>query len=617
MKLNLAKKILQLFKHLKLQTKLILSYILLIILPTLFIVNLLYNKSRNNIEESVVTYIRLYAAQVNYSIDNYIREIDSMIKTTFADYHAINILKNDDTAIFSQQPDLEDLKRFNYIENIIFRLFVQRPELKAIILIGSDGIPYSFKNLVIDYSALTAQPWFEQIKKSRRNLVISAAHEQNYIKNSIPEAATPVVVSLGRTINDGHGKPIGTIILNIDQKQLISFADIDSKNFDVNNYEVKIAVTDEYGNIIFDTLNQEERNFLSFDTLIKNSNNLSVQKILERQYHIIHNKSEYTKMPVFVLVPTNQLFSSMIEFSNMAMLIIAIGIACMVIISIMVSAYISNPLKQLEKTMKLVEKGDLNVTAQISSQDEIGSLARSFNIMISKIKEMVNTVYVAELREKQAQLSALQNQINPHFLHNTLESIRMKAIFNDDHEVAYMIKTLGKLFKFSLAKQDKTTTIKDELEHVKTYIELQNMRYNDKFELKVKLPNEMLESQIIKFIFQPIVENSIIHGFFNKELNCKITISGIIINNDIILRFEDNGVGIPEEKLQILNQKLAHPSYDKNINSKGHGIGLKNIRDRITLHYGEKYYLKLYSKLDKGTTVEICIPYKPKEDSHV
>src|SRR5690606_19428336 len=104
----------------------------------------------------------------------------------------------------------------------------------------------------------------------------------------------------------------------------------------------------------------------------------------------------------------------------------------------------------------LVEKGDLNVTAQISSQDEIGSLARSFNIMISKIKEMVNTVYVAELREKQAQLSALQNQINPHFLHNTLESIRMKAIFNDDHEVAYMIKTLGKLFKFSLAKQDKT-----------------------------------------------------------------------------------------------------------------------------------------------------------------
>ena len=237
-----------------------------------------------------------------------------------------------------------------------------------------------------------------------------------------------------------------------------------------------------------------------------------------------------------------------------------------------------------------------------NEKDEISIICSKFNIMCDNLEEYINKYYISKINEKNAEMKTLQSSINPHFLYNTLESIRMKAIINNDKEVARMIYMLAHLFRRQLKEKD-IITIKSELEYCDKFLELYKFRYANKIIYSVECEEDLLEKEVIKFILQPLIENYFVHGIRLENNDNKILIKIKHIEEFIIITIEDNGRGIEEEKLKMLNQKIKEEENDPQI------IGILNVNQRIKIKYGSIYGLKLESKEGIGTKITIKLPY--------
>ena len=299
------------------------------------------------------------------------------------------------------------------------------------------------------------------------------------------------------------------------------------------------------------------------------------------------------------IIPNDEIVSSSKTLRNQMYLLMLIVATLAYILAYFISSSSTKRITQLTRRMKRVQNGDLNAIIAASGKDEIGDLVENFNYMLKKIGDLAQNQYETGLEVKSAELKALQAQINPHFLYNTLDLISWTAIKNDVPEISSIVKSLARFYKVSLSKGKDIVTIREELEHVLLYVDIQNRRFDDSIKLIVNIAEELYEYSILKIILQPIVENSILHGIMEKE-DCSgtVSISGAFEDNDIILRVSDDGVGISEEKLKSIYVG----------DSKDHGYGIKNINNRIKLYYGEKYGLSYSSIPGKGTVVEIRIP---------
>ncbi|MFT4007981.1 MAG: histidine kinase, partial [Lacrimispora sp.] len=219
-------------------------------------------------------------------------------------------------------------------------------------------------------------------------------------------------------------------------------------------------------------------------------------------------------------------------------------------------------------------------------------------------------------QQKNAKYLALQTQINPHMLYNTLESIRMKALVSGDDEVADMIKILAKMFRMALSKQNAAHWIKDEIDYAENYVKMQNMRFHNTFFLEVDLEERILDSSIISMVLQPIIENSIEHGFKGHQIPLHMIINGSVLNErDILLRISDDGKGMTPDRIEEINNLVFRIDTDgASVKSEKEehetNIGLKNIAERIKLHYGIEYYLKVADSKSDGTVIEILIPWQ-------
>ena len=244
-----------------------------------------------------------------------------------------------------------------------------------------------------------------------------------------------------------------------------------------------------------------------------------------------------------------------------------------------------------------------------NKDDELGELINNYNYMISKMSKLVSDQYKYGKAVKNAELKALQSQINPHFLYNTLDMINWMSYKNMNSEISTAVKSLAKFYKLSLNKGNDLTYIGDELDHVSLYVKIQNMRYRNRISLEINISEEINNYLIPKITLQPIVENSISHGILAKgNVNGKITISGDILNDEIYLNVYDDGIGIEKEKLPLLLSS-------EEIETNGSGYGLKNINQRLTLLYGESYGLSFNSTYGYGTTVTIKLPLINKTEN--
>ena len=232
--------------------------------------------------------------------------------------------------------------------------------------------------------------------------------------------------------------------------------------------------------------------------------------------------------------------------------------------------------------------------------------------MAAQLSEYIERVYGAEIKQRDAELNALKSQIKPHYLYNTLDVIRMTAINNNNRQTARMVESLASQLRYLIGNSNDTVTVGDELKSIEDYFEIIKVRYEGRIELKINAPEQLLELRVLKLILQPAVENAIKHGFKMKMNQGMIWVTVLLKAKDLVFTIMDNGIGMTNEELRLLQHNLEVEEINQNSNG---GFGLHNVKERIRRKYGTDYGIDVQSSLGKGTIVIIRIPYL-KEDNN-
>ena len=286
---------------------------------------------------------------------------------------------------------------------------------------------------------------------------------------------------------------------------------------------------------------------------------------------------------------------SFIAFAFLTVMVIAF--------SIYLPKSFTKPITDLVDVTNRVSKGDLTARSHNDSHDEVGELSGSMNQMIDKINELLSQITKEQIRIQEAELELLQAQINPHFLYNTLDTIIWLAEGGDEKRVVSMVKSLSAFFRTSLSRGREIITIREELVHAKSYLEIQQFRYQDILEYEIDVPEEYSEYTIPKITIQPLIENALYHGIKNKRGGGKIKISAQRSQDDIVISVADNGIGMTPERLnEVMDGLLSTEPADNAI------YGLYNVNERIKLKFGNKYGITLHSVYGEGSTCNILLP---------
>lgn len=269
---------------------------------------------------------------------------------------------------------------------------------------------------------------------------------------------------------------------------------------------------------------------------------------------------------------------------------------------------ITHPIRRLSEVTDQAAKGDFTVRFDVRSSEEVSVLSDSLNMMIDKINELLEQVKMEQTRLREAEFKILQAQINPHFLYNTLDAIVWLAEAGEQKKVVGMVGNLSEFFRLSLNQGKDIVSVYDEMNHVRSYLEIQQVRYQDILQYDINVPKKLNKYLIPKLTIQPLVENALYHGIKNKRGPGKIIISGSGDKEFFVLKVEDNGIGIGEERLEQIREGMRNK-----VPAESEIYGLYNVNERIRLNFGENYGISITSEYGKGTIVSISLPCTLKE----
>ncbi len=323
-------------------------------------------------------------------------------------------------------------------------------------------------------------------------------------------------------------------------------------------------------------------------------------KTLEKDCIVTYYTIESLGWKVLNIVPTNELLKENVAVQGAILTAMLITFTLCLLMAILFSNRMLARIKLLNRMMVRLEHEDFDVYINPKGNDEVTMLSRSFNKMSGKLKELIQKVYTVQLKQKEAELRALQAQINPHFLYNTLDNIYWMGRMEKAFETCTLVEALSKLFRLSLNSGNEITTVRSEIEHVKNYIIIQQARYKNMINFSLDIDPEVLDCTTLKLVLQPLIENSIVHGIEQKGENGQID---IVIKHEydkLLFIVSDNGYGVDLEEIK----KLLYASAKNN-----KGLAIKNVNDRIKLYFGDDYGLEFFNRRN-GTTVVVIQPYK-------
>ncbi|MDG0812019.1 sensor histidine kinase [Cohnella rhizosphaerae] len=291
---------------------------------------------------------------------------------------------------------------------------------------------------------------------------------------------------------------------------------------------------------------------------------------------------------------------------------ITIGcLACALVFNLMFVRRTISFIVSVVGAMRKVERGDLTTRVPVTGNDETVILAKGFNSLVERVSELLNDVTMEQRRKRKAEMMLLQAQIKPHFLFNALESINILAVQNEGRKVSKMVQRLGNIFRISITQKEEIA-IEQELEHLRSYLEIQKFRFEELFEYSIEVPPELMSHSILKLTLQPLVENSIQHGFEGIDYLGKIRVSAAFEDEKIVFYVEDNGIGISDERLALFASSgvttLEQLYGESPETGERRGMGVGNVADRLRIQYGPNYGLMLCSGPGQGTIIKCVIP---------
>ena len=411
-------------------------------------------------------------------------------------------------------------------------------------------------------------------------------------------------IAIAKTVNQSVTNDVlGVVVINLHldkNLQRVFSTDIAGTGTEVlllnQNNELVYSTQDTPTTFSDKATNQMNGKSGSFTTNIAGEKHMVDYQVLSR-----------TNWKLVQISPYNALMSDIIALRNGILIVNIILLTLLIMADVVVSNRLADPLHELCVLMEKVQKGDFSVRMkERTGQSEIAQISQSFNEMVGQTEELFCQLEHSYKVREDLRLAALRAQVNPHFLFNTLNSIKWMAMMNGDAKVGKMISSLGHLLQFTLASNSELVSVEREVACLKDYVEIQRMRFGERFELVIEIPEELLSFQIPLFIFQPIVENSILHAFDDDCDAGVITIGADKMDESVRFFVRDNGKGM--DISQIRNP------IDDEVRAKGKfsRVGLKNVDERIKIIYGEGYGISIESVIGEGSTVHLSFPAIPR-----
>lgn len=489
--------------------------------------------------------------------------------------------------------DTNNQETENKISTMLNNIISVQEYIKGIYIVGNEGSFYS-SDWGIKENEVREKYNLQSYQNLSSDQYYTGVHQINYhlfSRSNVISYVRPIFLYPSE-------KNVGTIIIDLDYNYLKEMFTISS----IQNDE-KVLIVNPNGETIFvfPYLSNLDDIIHNNPDLLKLSSAKLNRTVFGKQSIIVSNTVEFSDWKIIRVISIEKIYKETNKLGYVAILISLFFILLSFSTSFALSIGLTKPILELDKKIKLVEMGDLSVNVKVKSRDELGHLSESFNNMVMKLKDLISKEVESQKKKSDMEFQILQAQINPHFLYNTLDSIRWLAAIQNISNIKNMATSLINLLRYNISRKEITVTLSEEIESVKNYVEIQKYKYGDLFNVNYSLHEGTAECKILRFSLQPIVENSIFHGFENIEGNGIIEISTFLSDGNLKIEISDNGVGTDSNYLcDIPNEQLQKKKFS--------GIGLRNIEDRIKLHFGEKYGLYFSSKQNQGTKVTLILP---------
>lgn len=584
--------------YIPIRVKFIILFILLITIPFLISGISAYYKFTEQNEKNAKTYSMQIMNQVKMNLEKTIQDADRITVAPLYNDDVVQILEKHSYA----EPGGERLipsSEITTMARVVSSLTLNQPGIKRMIFFTRDSIMFSVEeNVTQRYWIKQDNSWMQEVEDAEGRLVIIAPHETTYYKR------TDRVISAARVLNHpSTGDSIGIVKLDFNMKELEALL---SDVWLSNNSQ--FYLTKENGDILFP---DEPIAFPDTDP----GNGTVFWNDQAYQYTTLHSKS--TKVNIHGLIPRADLQQGGKEIVGFTLLVSLLSLVFAYLLAIFAAEKLVRPIRYLQSRMRQVQGGAFAERAdlRLMSRDEIGELAGGFNVMVTEVERLVKEVYETKLREREAELSALQSQINPHFLYNTLELVSMQALKQNNLEISDIMTSLGKMLRYTVDKQERPVQLQEEIRFVNAYLQIQLARHGDRLSSEIYIDPSFEACLVPKLLLQPLVENALEHGMGNRELT--VTIRAAALDQDLLLTVQDNGKGMTRERLlEVQQQMLSKPERDGTRPKFGEtlkGYAIKNVHHRIQLLYGTDYGMSVESEEGSGSTWIIRLPIRWEE----
>ncbi len=523
--------------------------------------------------------------KVAYDIDMLIGTLDRAASHLAYDSSIMNLLEGKTTE--------SDVERVNEALNQTFHSLPEAVKPAAILVISKNMEILASTNpdLKGRYRILGVE-WITKVMASKNESVKITGYS---IAQGIPLSNSWVInIARGVFIDDVY---VGMIMLDIPTQALEAISnqiDIGENGF--------VSLIDEDNLVLFSTNwvdmgNQFKRLFLP-----NHDEKSFIAEIDGESVFIVPSFSDFSGITVLGALPLKSVFAPVQRLSKNIIIGVVLFGVLFIVVSLSMVLSLTNPILQLVKKMKEVEHGDLSIRVSSHRNDEFGFLEKGFNTMLDQVQDLIDREYAATLREREAQLNELTAIINPHFIYNTLEVIKMRAYLNNDEQVVEMLSQLARLFRIMTNRTSRLIPLREELEHCTIYLGVMAYKGEPEISVNIDISEDICDLYTLKFLLQPLVENSIIHGLHNKNFG-SISISARQQDGSLRLVVTDDGEGFTPERLQSIQSLL-----DGKKNKKQRASALLNIHERIHLAFGSAYGLSILDTGLHGTSMEIHIP---------
>lgn len=550
---------------------------------------MLYQQFTRKAENLTVENSRQLLNQTTINLEDYLR---NMRRISDAMYYTV--IKNTDIGSES----LEDSMNLLYEAN--------KDKLVSVACYTNDGklteaSPIATEKPGVD---VKSQKWFQDAAGELENFHFSTPHVQNLFDD--PSYRYYWVVSLSRTVEltrNGNSM-LGVLLVDMNYSSIEQL--LEKANTDTSGEYVYLMAPD--GEIIY----HPKQNLIHMGLYEENNTeaagyeDTTVKENFHGEKRLVTVKTiSYTGWKLISVVPMKSFSMGMTGMRNLVVLLVALTVLAAVMLNQMVSARISKPLRRLNDSVKEWEAGNMNPDIYVGGSMEVEHLGKTLRSTVAQIRQLMDDIVVEQEEKRKSELDALQSQINPHFLYNTLDSIVWMITGERYDDAVFMITQLASLFRISLSKGKTVIKIEDEIKHARNYMNIQKIRYKNSFEVDFQIEEDILDGCIVKLVLQPLLENAIYYGMEFMDGEGEIHVRGYRKDKDVYLEVEDNGLGMPEEEAaELLNGKERPHKH-------GSGVGLVNVHSRLKLRFGEAYGLIIRSCPDEGMMVQIHIPYVP------